>query len=79
MKRGVEAIVVNTIRRGPGQMQGLGADGSTTDNLLNIATGGTYSELLETIDTLTLLLKVTVVASVISGIAAVAVLAQGRR
>jgi hypothetical protein len=72
----VDAIVVNTRRRGPGQMLGMG-DATTT--LLDAVTGGTYQALLDKLDTVSLLLKVSTAAALIAGIAGVAILFRGDR
>jgi len=64
--RYVEAILVNTRRRGPGQMLGMGDD--VTGTLLNAVTGGTYQDVLDKIDTVTLLLKISIAASVVAGL-----------
>ncbi len=57
----VEALVVNTVRRGPGQLTGIDA----TD-LLNVVTGGGYSDLLDQLNTLDTGLKVSIAASAIA-------------
>ncbi len=68
MRRPVQALLVNVRERGPGQMVGIG---DVSDSLLNIATGGTYKDVLDQLDTLTLLLKVSIAASLVAGIAGV--------
>lgn len=75
--RYVDAIVVNTRRRGPGQMLGMGAD--TTTTVLDALTGGTYQDTVSQLDTAVIALKISIVASVLSGIAALAVLFDRRR
>ncbi|HZE50657.1 MAG TPA: hypothetical protein VE074_13900 [Jatrophihabitantaceae bacterium] len=71
----VEALVVNHIRRGPGQMTGLG--GGATD-LINTLTGGEYDRVAQQLDTLELALKVSIAASCIAGAFALAALVRGR-
>jgi hypothetical protein len=58
----VEALVVNTVRRGPGQMTGMG---DATD-LLNIVSAGGYNDLLNELNTLDTALKVSIAASAIA-------------
>lgn len=82
MRRPVEALLVNVRQRGPGQLLGLDDDGmgvDVADSLLDVATGGTYKQVLEQIDLLSTMLKVTIVASLVAGIAGVAVLFRERR
>jgi hypothetical protein len=73
MKGPVEAIVVNHVRRAPGQMLGLGDAGG----LLNTLTGGEYDAIRAQLDRLELALKVSIAASVVAGL--VAVVSMGRR
>lgn len=72
----VEALLVSTRRRGPGQMQGLGMGDAT--NLLDTLTSGEYSSRISQLDRLELLLKVSIAASLIAGIAGVASMLRGR-
>jgi hypothetical protein len=58
----VEALVVNTVRRGPGQLTGMG---DATD-LLNVVTGGGYQELVDELNMLDTGLKVSIAASAIA-------------
>ena len=58
----VEALVVNTVRRGPGQLTGMG---DATD-LLNVVTAGGYNDLLDELNTLDTGLKVSIAASAIA-------------
>lgn len=60
--RKVEALVVNTVRRGPAQMTGMG---DATD-LLNVVTAGGYNELLDELATLDTGLKVSIAASALA-------------
>jgi hypothetical protein len=69
----VDAIVVNMRRRGPGQMLGL-ADTMGDAGLLDTLTSGQYSTTVQQLDRLELLLKVSIAASCIAGIAGLACL-----
>lgn len=72
----VEALLVSTRRRGPGQMQGLGMGDAT--NLLDTLTSGEYSSRISQLDRLELLLKVSIAASLVAGIAGLASMLRGR-
>lgn len=72
----VEALLVSTRRRGPGQMQGLGMGDAT--NLLDTLTSGEYSSRIAQLDRLEFALKASIVASLIAGVAGLAVLLRGR-
>jgi len=72
----VEALLVSTRRRGPGQMQGLGMGDAA--NLLDTLTSGEYSSRIAQLDRLELLLKLSIAASLIAGIAGLASLVRGR-
>jgi hypothetical protein len=70
----VEALVVNHLRRGPGQMTGMGDAGG----ILNTLTGGEYDRVTQQLDTLEIALKVSIVASCIAGAFAAAAFLRGR-
>lgn len=72
----VEALLVSTKRRGPGQMQGLSMGDAS--NILDTLTSGEYSSRIAQLDRLELALKVSIVASCIAGIAGLASLLRGR-
>jgi len=78
----VEALLVSTKRRGPGQLSGLemmsGLEMGDASNLLDTLTSGEYSSRIAQLDRLELALKVSIVASCIAGIAGLAVLMRGR-
>lgn len=69
------AIVVNTVERGPGQMTGMG-DGSPVVDLLDTLTGGQITSTQSQLQTLELALKISIAASVISGAVAILLLAK---
>ncbi len=73
----VEALLVSTRRRGPGQMQGLGIGDATS--ILDTLTSGEYSNRTAQLDRLELALKVSIVASIIAGIAGLASLLRSSR
>ena len=63
----VEALVVNTVRRGPGQMAGMGLD---LTSIADTLTGGKVTEVSDQLDRLEVALKVSIAASVIAGLLA---------
>lgn len=67
----MEAVIVNTTRRGPGQM-------ADPQALLDVATGGEYSRILKRLDTLELVLKVSIGASIVAGLAGLISIIRGR-
>ncbi len=77
----VDALIVNMRRRGPGQMLGLDDARATmgAPNILDSLTGGDFSKLQGELGTLETLLKVSIAASVIAGIAALAMLLRRAR
>lgn len=84
MSRGIDALVVNTVRRGPGMMTGMGySDPNMGDSvLLDVAdalTGGQVSQTQAQLDRLELALKISIGASVVSGLFALAALFSDRR
>ncbi len=71
----VEALVVQMRRRGPGQMLGLGDTlAQATGTVIDAATGGQLSQLGPEVARLELMLEVSIIASVVSGLAALAML-----
>lgn len=72
----VEALLVSTKRRGPGQMQGFAMGDAS--NLLDTLTSGEYSSRIAQLDRLELLLKLSIAASLVAGIAGLASLLRGR-
>ncbi len=72
----VSALLVSTKRRGPGQMQGLGIGDAS--NILDTLTSGEYSNRIAQFDRLELLLKLSIAASLVAGIAALASLVRGK-
>lgn len=72
----VSALLVNTKRRGPGQMQGLNMGDAS--NLLDTLTAGEYSSRIAQVDRLELLLKISIAASLVAGVAGLASLFRGR-
>jgi hypothetical protein len=66
----MEAIIVNTRRRGPHQMAGVL---DTIDRL----TGGEVTQVKQQLDTLELLLKVSIGASIVAGVASIIAIARG--
>lgn len=75
----IEALVVNIRRRGPGQMMGLGQADSAGASWLDQLTGGEYRTLREQLDRLEVALRISIVASIIAGIAGAASLLRSRR
>lgn len=73
---GLDAIVVNTVRRGPRQMMGMG-DGLV--DLANSLTGGKVTDVQNQLDRLELALKVSIAASCVAGLAGLAVLLSRKR
>jgi hypothetical protein len=74
---GIDAMVVNTVRRGPRQMAGMG-DSALLD-LANALTGGQISATQAQLDRLETALKISIAASVVAGIAGLSVLLSGKR
>jgi hypothetical protein len=70
------AVVVNMRQRGTGQMAGLGDATSAITEVIDRATGGEYTRVSGQIDTLELLFKVSVAASVISAVCSLLALAR---
>lgn len=84
----VEAIIVDTVKRGPRQMAGMGAGGlfDTGDDagagtsLLDAFTGGQYTIVSDKLDSISLGLKLSIAASVLSGaLATIALFAYASR
>lgn len=73
----VEALVVNHIRRGKGQMTGMG-DAGVVGNVLNTLSGGEYDRVTQQLDTLEIALKVSIAASCIAGAFALLAFVRGR-
>lgn len=71
----VDAIIVDTVKRGPRQMAGMGAGLFDTDadqvgagtSLLDAFTGGQYTIVSDKLDSISLGLKLSIAASVLSG------------
>lgn len=74
---GIDAVVVNTVRRGPRQMTGMGDN--TLTNIVDNLTGGTVTRTEQQLATLELALKVSIAASCVSGVLALVVLFSGKR
>lgn len=75
----VEALIVNTRRRGPGQMAGMeGRHMGSVPSVIDSVTGGEYSRFGSQLDRLELGLKVAIFASCLSGLAALVVLFRKR-
>jgi hypothetical protein len=74
---GIDAMVVNTVKRGPRQMAGMG-DSALLD-IVNGLTGGEVTAVQTQLNTLELMLKVSIAASIVAGIAGLSVLLSGRR
>jgi hypothetical protein len=72
----VEALLVSTKRRGPGQMQDLAMGDAS--NILDTLTSGEYSSRIAQLDRLETLLKLSIAASLVAGIAGLASLLRGR-
>lgn len=73
----IEALVVQMQQRGPGMM-GMSGPGDTAVDLLNRITGGEITATKAQLDRLELLLKLSIAASLVAGIAGVASLLRGR-
>jgi hypothetical protein len=71
---GVEALVVNTVRRGSGQMAGMGSMGLDLTSIADELTGGKVTDVQAQLDRLEIALKVSIVASVVAGVAGLFVL-----
>jgi hypothetical protein len=67
----VEALVVNTVRKGPTQMGSMGLD---ITQIADALTGGKVSDVQAQLDRLEIALKVSIVASVVAGVAGLVVL-----
>lgn len=76
---GIDALVVNTVRRGPGQMLGMGGMGNVLTDLADNLTGGRVTETQQQLDRLELALKVSIAASVVSGLVGLSILFSGKR
>lgn len=66
----VQAIIVDTIRPRPGALMGIRRMGDLTDtgtSLLDTVTGGQYTVVSDKLDTISLGLKLSIAASVLSG------------
>jgi hypothetical protein len=74
----VDALIVNSARRGPMQIMGLDAAGATP-SVFDALTGGEYSRIQQQLDRLELALQVTIVASCIAGVAGLVSLLWPRR
>lgn len=75
-----EALIVNIRRRGPGQMLGVeGPHMADVPGVLDTITGGEYTRFGQQLDRLELLLKVSIAASLVAGMAGLAVLFTRRR
>lgn len=78
----VEALIVQTRRRGPGQLAGLSdaGDGSFFTNLIDNVTGGQLSSAQAQLDRLETLLTWSILASFVSaGIALASLFRKGGR
>lgn len=76
---GINALVVNTVRRGPGQMTGMGDASSTLVDLADQLTGGKVSQTQQQLDRLELALKVSIGASVVAAAVGLLVVFSGKR
>lgn len=74
---GIDAMVVNTVRRGPRQMAGMGDNALT--NIVDNLTGGTLTQTEQQLQQLETFLKISIAASCISGALALAALFSGKR
>jgi hypothetical protein len=74
---GIDAMVVNTVSRGPRQMTGMGD--SALLSIANALTGGEVSAAQAQLDRLEIALKISIAASVVAGLAGFAVLFSGKR
>jgi hypothetical protein len=85
----VDALVVNTVQRGPSQMLGMegglapmrrrpmqGMEGST---VIDALTGGEYGRVLAKLDHLEVVLQIAIIASCIAGAAGLVSLLWPRR
>ena len=75
----VEAVVVNTKRRAPGQMLGMGDAASTVTAFVDTLTGGEASKVTTDLDTLALEGKILVVGGILAGLAGLWSLYAGAR
>lgn len=73
----IEALVVQLQQRGPGMM-GMSGPGDGALDVLNRITGGEITATKAQLDRLELLLKLSIAASLVAGIAGVASLLRGR-
>lgn len=74
---GIDAMVVNTVRRGPRQMAGMG-DSALLD-IVNGLTGGEVTAVQTQLNTLEIALKLSIAASVVSGLVGLSILLSGKR
>jgi hypothetical protein len=73
----VEALIVNHIRRGPGQMTGMPKMGDVS-SLLSTLTGGESDRVQQQLNDLELYLKVSIAASCVAGGFALMALLRGK-
>lgn len=73
----IDALIVNTVDRGPGQMLGMG-DGNPIIDLLDHVTGGEISSTQSQLASLQLALKVSIAASILAGVVSLGVLFSGK-
>lgn len=75
-----EALIVRTERRGPSQMAGMGAGiGDTVVGWFDAATGGQLSAAEAQLARLETMLKVSIGASIVAGLAGLMVILDRRR
>lgn len=75
-----DAIIVQTQRRGPHQMLGMGSDlTDAVGNLFNTATGNVLPTITDQAARLEVWLKVSVLASVVAGLASLGMLYYASR
>lgn len=75
---GIEALVVNNIRRGPHQMAGMG-EGNPILDIADALTGGKVTSTQEQLNRLELALKISIGASIVAGTLALVTLLSGKR
>lgn len=75
MRPPVEAVVVNMRERGPGQMVGMGSELTDFADRLS---GGALTSAQQQADRLELFLKISIAASIFSGLAALAMIYKRR-
>jgi hypothetical protein len=73
-----DALIVSMRQRGPGQMLGMEGPHLGSASVLDTVTGGEYSAIRGQLDRLELALKVSIFASCLAGVAALAVLFRRR-